>query len=130
MNDNDLVILPPSELEVMTAVWEAERAYPKPVLTSHLYRIVPALERLDISTVISLLNRLVGKGFLRIEKLGRNNTYESLVPQETYRTRAVLEFIDRICGGDRVQMFARIVESMTPEELAALRGLLEERKKA
>ena len=131
MNEaNDFVILPPSELEVMTAVWEAERTFPTPVLTAHLFRVTPALNRLDVSTVISLLNRLVGKGFLRIGKLGRNNTYESLIPEETYRPAAIREFIGRVYGGDRVRMVAQIIESMTPDELTAFRELLDKQDKA
>jgi len=72
--------LPDAEFEVMKAVWADE-----PPTSS--YKIMQRLgdqKKWVIQVVISLLTRLVDKGFLHTEKVGRDRIYYPLVAREDY----------------------------------------------
>ncbi|MBQ3706494.1 MAG: BlaI/MecI/CopY family transcriptional regulator [Clostridia bacterium] len=129
MNENnEIMLLPPSELEIMNALWEAERVFPKPILTAHLFEVSPALSRLKTTSVITLLNRLLLKGYLRIEKAERNNTYTSLVTEAEYRALACRDFVRTVYLGNRTALFAEIIAGMTPDERTGLSKLLAKKK--
>ena len=72
--------LPDAEFEIMKAVWADE-----PPTSS--YKIMQRLgdqKKWVIQVVISLLTRLVDKGFLHTEKVGRDRIYYPLVAREDY----------------------------------------------
>lgn len=129
MNENnDFILLPPSELEVMNAIWEAEKIFPKPILTAHLLEAMPALKRLQTTSVLTLLGRLVMKGYVRIEKQDHNNNYISLITQEEYRIRACRDFVRAVYLGNKTELFAEIIAGMTKEERTALSKKLPKKK--
>ena len=72
--------LPDTEFEIMKAVWAIE-----PPVSS--YKIMQRLgdeNKWVIQVVISFLSRLVDRGFLRTEKVGRDRLYFPLVTREEY----------------------------------------------
>ena len=70
--------LPEAEFEVMKAVWET----PVPM------NVNAVAERIDrgwkIQALISLMNRLVDRGFIRTEKSGNDRLYYPIVTREEY----------------------------------------------
>ncbi len=72
--------LPDTEFEVMKVVWAN-----KPPITSAMMMEQLGNERQwKVQTVISLLLRLVDRGFLKSEKVGRERTYYPLIEKEDY----------------------------------------------
>ena len=70
--------LPEAEFEVMKAVWET----PVPM------NVNSVAERINkewkIQAVISLMHRLVERGFIRTEKIGKDRLYYPLITREEY----------------------------------------------
>ena len=69
-----------AELDVMLAVWQNR----PPVLRSDLEEQLKSHNWAD-TTVLTLLSKLVEKGYLSLERQGRRNLYTPLVSERDYR---------------------------------------------
>lgn len=95
------------ELELMRTIWENGGMA--------LYaEIVKALEKKGMSTtkntIISLLLRLIEKGFLKTNKIGRRNKYVALVSEEEYQTAQMETFLDKIYEGDAKGLISTLIQ--------------------
>jgi len=72
--------LPDAEFDIMKVVWEHE----PPITTSEIMKQLGNEKEWKIQTVVSLMLRLVERGFLRSEKHGKERTYFPLVNKEDY----------------------------------------------
>lgn len=72
--------LPDAEFEIMKAVWANE----PPMTTTIIMKQLGKEKAWKIQTVVSLMLRLVERGFLRSEKHGKERTYFPLVDKEDY----------------------------------------------
>jgi predicted transcriptional regulator len=77
---NKLKKLPDTEFEIMKVVWANE----PPITTGTVMEQLGNERRWKAPTVISLMLRLVEKGFLRTEKNGKERTYFPLITREDY----------------------------------------------
>ena len=88
---NFLTRLPETEFEVMSVVW---RNIP-PVTTTTLMNQLGNEKGWKLQTLVTLLNRLAERGFLRSEKLGKERTYYTSVKQEDYIQYETALFVER-----------------------------------
>lgn len=72
--------LPDAEFNIMKVVW----ASAPPVTTSTIMESLGREKEWKAATIISLMLRLVERGFLRTEKNGKERTYFPLVEREVY----------------------------------------------
>lgn len=72
--------LPDAEFDIMKVVWTNE----PPVTTSEIMKQLGNEKTWKIQTVVSLMLRLVERGFLRSEKHGKERTYFPLISKEDY----------------------------------------------
>lgn len=72
--------LPDSELELMMIIWDMGASITRTEIEERL----PAERRISSTTVLSFLTRLQEKGFVQVQKMGRNNVYEALISKEEY----------------------------------------------
>lgn len=72
--------LPDAEFDVMKVVWANE----PPITTSIIMAQLGNEREWKAQTVISLLLRLVERGFLRTEKISKERTYFPLISKEDY----------------------------------------------
>lgn len=72
--------LPDAEFDIMKVVWANE----PPITTSDIMKQLGNEKDWKIQTVVSLMLRLVERGFLRSEKHGKERTYFPLVNKEDY----------------------------------------------
>ncbi|SHO52849.1 BlaI/MecI/CopY family transcriptional regulator [Anaerocolumna xylanovorans] len=86
-----LTRLPETEFEVMSVVW---RNIP-PVTTAALMNQLGNEKGWKLQTLVTLLNRLTERGFLRSEKLGKERTYYPCVKQEDYIQYETALFVER-----------------------------------
>lgn len=86
-----LTRLPETEFEVMSVVW---RNTP-PVTTTTLMNQLGNKKGWKLQTLVTLLNRLTERGFLRSEKLGKERTYYPNVKQEDYIQYETSLFVER-----------------------------------
>jgi len=76
----DMKKLPDAEFDIMKVVWANE----PPITTSEIMKLLGNDKKWKIQTVVTLMLRLVERGFLRSEKHGKERTYFSLVSKEDY----------------------------------------------
>ena len=114
--------LPDAELEVMQAVWACE----PPVARTDIETIVGQTHPMAVTTLLTLLTRLVEKKFLSVKKEGRRSLYTPLVTRHDYLASQSRRFIDKVCGGSLSAFASALCDSgLEEEELRQLRDLLE-----
>ena len=113
--------LPPSELEIMLAVWAGEGAMTAPEILERLGR------SLTPSALHSYLRRLEEKGFLCCEKGGKANRYRALISRRDYQARESRSILDRLYGRSLKRFAAALYDGggLGREEVAELRDYLD-----
>lgn len=123
--DKDIRRLPDSELELMQIIWELE----PPLSRQDIEEKLPPDRPLAPTTVLTFLDRLREKGFLRAEKRGKTNYYTPLVSRREYLARESRGVLDRLFGGSVSAFATALVDGgVSREEIQRLRELLEEGK--
>ena len=99
MDNKTFLKLPESEFEIMQGIW-ALRAEGEPYISAGvIMKRFPALNRLKLTTVLTLINRLQMKSFVSTQKKGRANCYTPLVDETEYKNFLAVDFVDRVfCG--------------------------------
>ena len=115
--------LPDLELEVMQALWTFEPPVPRALVEEKIRETSPLAQ----TTILTLLSRLVKKGFVKAEKQGRSSAYTPLVSREEYLASQSRRFFDKLCKGSVSDFATALADSgISREDLAELRRLLEE----
>ena len=101
-----------AELDIMLAIWQS----PPPVQRADLEEQLQSHNWAD-TTLLTLLSKLVEKGYLSVERQGRHNLYRPLVSVADYRLR---------------RMVASLVESrdLTDRDLAELEEFIAGQRRA
>ena len=75
------------------------------------------------NTVITLLSRLVEKGLLKTNKIGRRNEYTSLVSRTDYQAAQTQTFLNKFYEGDARGLVSTLIsgEMISAEEYEELR---------
>lgn len=102
--------LPDTEFEIMKVVW----ANDPPITTNMIMEQLGNQREWKAPTVISLMLRLVERGFLRTEKNGKERTYFPLVTKDEYlryetgnfiklyHENSVLSFVNTLYDGKQL----------------------------
>ena len=113
-----------SELELMHIIWSAGGTV--------LYaQIMEALGKAGRSwqknTVITLLSRLVDKGFLTVRKLGRRNEYAAAVSQAEYQAVQTQALVNKLYAGSAKGLVAALIqqEAISPGDYEELKRFWE-----
>lgn len=95
------------ELELMRAIWanDGVALYADIVATLEA-KGTPATK----NTIISLLSRLIEKGFLKINKIGRRNKYTALISEAAYQAAQTETFLDKIYEGNAKDLIATLIQ--------------------
>lgn len=125
--EDRMIKLPASELEIMQAIWALDEEGEKFISASLVMKRFPALNRLKLTTVLTLITRLQTKGFIRTEKLGRSNCYTPIVSSADYRRFAYGDFVENVYRNDRLDLFSALVndEALTKEDLDEIKAMIE-----
>ena len=113
-----------SELELMKIVWSAGG-------TALYAQIMEALAKEGRSwqknTVITLLSRLVDKGFLTVRKLGRRNEYAAAVLEADYQAAQTRALVNKLYAGSAQGLVAALIrqEAISPGDYEELRRFWE-----
>lgn len=111
-----------AELDVMLAIWQNR----PPVLRSDLEEQLRSHNWAD-TTLLTLLSKLVEKGYLSLERQGRRNLYTPLVSERDYRS-----FLGKMYQSSISRMVASLVESrdLTDRDLAELEEFIAGQRRA
>lgn len=116
-----------AELDVMLAIWQNR----PPVLRSDLEEQLKSHNWAD-TTLLTLLSKLVEKGYLSLERQGRRNLYTPLVRERDYRSWASRSFLGKMYQSSISRMVASLVESrdLTDRDLAELEEFIAGQRRA
>lgn len=114
-----------SELELMKIVWAAGG-------TALYVQIMAALAEAgrtwQKNTVITLLSRLVDKGFLSVRKLGRRNEYTAVVAEADYQAAQTQVLVNKLYAGSAKGLVAALIqrEAISSQDYEELKRFWEE----
>ena len=124
---NGFIKLPESELEVMQIIWDMERDGIEQIHANAIFRYAPAIGRLKLTKVLTLIQRLISKGFLKSRKVGRVNCYTSLIEEAAYKDFITKNFIETVYKNNAAGLVSALIGSdcLRGEDIAALRQYID-----
>lgn len=116
--------LPDAELEIMLVIWKSE----KPVTSTYILDHLHGKRSWALATLMTVLARLVEKGFLICEKVGRNNTYSPAVSETEYKESEGKSTLERLFGNSIQDLVMSLYngKAINRSDLAELRKLLDQ----
>lgn len=114
-----------AEWEIMRVVWTKEET-----TSSQILEILEQKTDWTVSTVKTLLKRLVDKGYLATQKSGKSFLYSALVSEEEAINRQADELFDKFCQRKHTAIIKHLVETtlMTMADINDLQALLLSKK--
>ncbi len=119
--------LPDAELEIMLLLWQAETAVPR----NYFDKALKEEKNWADSTILSLLSRLIDKGFIVSTKQGNKNFYTPLVKKEDYYAVENQSFMKKFYHNSLNQFLVSFSQSnpLSEQEICELHELLDSLKK-
>ncbi len=117
--------LPRAEEKIMMVIWENTPPVPRNILSKSLEN-----EGWSAPTILTMLSRLVKKGFLTFEKQGNKNMYTPLISKEEYMLTESTTFGEKVKDMSITSLMAAFVESrgITDDEITELEKMIQEYK--
>lgn len=122
----ELKKLPDAEFELMRIIWQN----PSPISTNQIIEKMEVGDRRKPQTVLTLLTRLIERGYLRSERVGKERIYTPLVAQEEYLAFESSQFMRRFHANSFVSLVNTLYEGhqMTGEDIQEIRDWLSEKE--
>ncbi len=95
MGKGKLRAMSPAETEILRLVWQLGEA-----TVQQIQEALPTKRKVAYKTVQTLLRRLEDKGYLIHKLVGKAHVFCPAVKREAVVKRTVLDFLDRLFGGD------------------------------
>jgi predicted transcriptional regulator len=113
------------ELAIMKVVWRLKDASVRDV-----YETMRERRSVAYTTVMTMMNTLEGKGYLKKQLDGRAFRYRPAVPEQRVVGTMVREFVERVFDGGAGALLTHLVtdSKLTDEERRRLRRLIDEGK--
>jgi len=114
--------LPDAEFAIMKVVW----ANKPPITAGLIMKQHGDNEGWKVQTAISLLLRLVERGFLRTEKIGKERIYFPMVKREDYLKFETGNFLKQFHNNSFLNLVTALYDdkALTDEDIDGLRSLL------
>lgn len=118
--------LPDTEFAVMQVIWHK----PNPINSSQIMENLPADREWKPQTLLTVLARLVEKGFLSSEKIGKERVYTTLISEEDYLAIETEDFLHRYAGQSIGGFFKTLFssDSLSKKDLEELKNIVNEGK--
>jgi predicted transcriptional regulator len=113
------------ELEIMKVIWERGAATVRDV-----YETLLARRRIAYTTVMTMMNIMEEKKYLKRRLEGRAFVYEETRPKKQMIRELVSEFINRVFNGSAEPLLAHLVEErrLSEKELNQISEMVREKK--
>jgi predicted transcriptional regulator len=117
-------VLTAQELEIMKIVWRSGASTVRGVYEDLLER-----RRIAYTTVMTMMNILEQKGYLKKTQKDRAYVYQAAKPQKQVIRGMVREFVDRVFNGSAEPLLLHLVEDrrLSEEDLDEIRRMLREK---
>ena len=118
--------LPDAEFEVMQIIWKNE----PPITTNMIMQQLENEREWKVQTMITLLNRLIDRGFVSTEKNGKERTYFPIIQENDYLQFETNNFIKRFYKNSITNLVATLVDGnkLKDSDIEELTRLLEEKR--
>lgn len=115
-----------AELEIMSIIWHVQHPILFAQITEELAKSGRCWQK---NTLITLLSRLMQKGYLKATKQGRKNQYSPCITEQEFQSDQTKHFVDKIYQGNVSSLVAQLVQndSLSESEYAELKKILEEK---
>lgn len=84
-----------AEFEIMQIIWRGD----SPVSSTRIHAKLLEKRNWHLSTLMTVLARLVKKGFLLCDRSTGSNLYSALIQESDYKLEVTKAFIDKMYGG-------------------------------
>lgn len=114
------------ELDVMLAVWEAWEDG-KPVTSGEVMKRLSEKRSWGITTLMTVLARLVEKGYLSCDRSTRSNLYTPLVQEKEYKERESRSFLNRLHRSSLPSLVSSLYQggAVSSDDLEELRRFID-----
>jgi BlaI family transcriptional regulator, penicillinase repressor len=120
-----LPLLAPQELEIMKLVWDRESSTVRDV-----YEALRQRRKIAYTTVMTMMNILEQKGFLKKRRDDRAYLYRAACPRNQAIRAMVRDFVDRVFNGSAGPLVVHLVEDrrLSEKELREIARMVQESK--
>jgi predicted transcriptional regulator len=117
--------LPDAEFELMRIIWQNE----PPMSTNQIIACLDVSNTWKPQTVLTLLVRLIEKGFLSSDKAGKERIYFPLISRSEYLQTETGSFFDKLHGNSIFSLVNALYDGkkISDKEIYELRKWLDER---
>lgn len=117
--------LTPQELEIMKLVWQRETSSVRDIYEALLKR-----RKIAYTTVMTMMNTLETKGYLKKRRLNRAFIYRPTEPKNKVIGGMIREFIDRVFNGSAEPLLVHLIRDrhIHEDDLKSITRMLEEIK--
>jgi len=118
--------LPDTEFELMRIIWHSK----PPVTTNEIMEQLKSNISWKPQTVLTMLVRLIEKGFLESARVGRERNYTPVITEQEYMDVETGEFLSRYRGNSVGGLVKTMYDgkNMTAEDIRELKDWLKERE--
>ena len=96
-----------SELELMKIIWASGG---KALYAQISDGLINNGYKWQKNTIITLLSRLVDKGLLKVNKIGRRNEYSAVVSEQDYQASQTQNFLKKLYEGDAKGLVSTLIQ--------------------
>ncbi len=112
-----------TEIEIMKILWEKSQ----PVTSGEILEELNVCKNWKLSSLMTALDRLAGKGFLICDRTTRTNYYQAIISREEYQIEESKFFLEKIFSNSVQKLVANLYdgEAINKEDLASLKEWIE-----
>jgi len=124
MAKQKLRAMSPAETEILRLVWQLDEATVQQICDR-----LPARRKIAYKTVQTLLRRLESKGYLKHKVEGKAHVFFPAVKRDRVVKRTVLDFLDRLFGGDPRPLMQFLAEDghIDAQDIERLKKLIDKK---
>lgn len=113
-----------TEIEIMKILWEKNI----PMTSGEILEGLNVTKSWKLSSLMTALERLSGKGFVICDRSTRTNYYSALIAKEEYQQEESRSFLERIFSNSVQKLVANLYDgdAIGKEDLASLKKWIEE----
>ena len=117
--------LPDAELMIMNIIWRCESE----ATSAQVTKMLENQKDWTASTILTLLARLVERGFLTVRKDGRQNIYRAVIAEADYVENESKTFLEKFHGNSLTSLVAALYsgKAISKDDLEELRRFIDER---
>jgi predicted transcriptional regulator len=113
-----------AELDIMQVIWSSD----EPVNSQFISQGLHGKRDWQLPTLLTVLSRLVEKGFLTVARQGRSNYYTAIISRTEYQESEGKQLLEKLYSGSMRSLMSALVGSkaVDQKDLSDLRNYLDE----